>query len=141
MNISKEKRYDNLFMQSAVLSGNMSYCKRKQVGCVIVRDDRIVVNSWNGTVAGTTNDCEYDLDGRPKTKNTVVHAEANAILFAAKNGIKTEGAKIFVTLSPCIECSKMIIQAGIEEVIYKEDYRTEGKEFLEDCGIIVRKHI
>jgi dCMP deaminase len=130
--IDKSDRYDKLFMDSAILSSNMSYCKRKKVGSVIVKDNRILVNSWNGTISGTDNCCEEDnLNGESSTKTTVVHAEANAILFAAKNGIKLEGCSLYVTLAPCIECSKMIAQSGIKEVIYLESYRcSKGLDFL-----------
>jgi len=105
----------------------MSFSTRSKVGSVIVKDNRVIVNSWNGTISGEDNCCEEN----GVTKSTVVHAEANAILFAAKNGIKIDGTKMYVTLSPCIECAKMIVQSGIKEVYYLEEYRDKtGIEFL-----------
>ena len=157
--MNKEKKYDNLFMDIAIRSSEMSFCERAQVGSVIVKDNRVVVNAWNGTVSGADNCCEEEVlrcqecDARfdednfnghyqcphcnnrvskgTKTKNNVVHAEANAILFAAKNGIQTEGCTMYVTLAPCIECAKMIKQAGITRVVYDFVYRkSAGIEFL-----------
>lgn len=162
--MNKEKRYDNLFMDIAIRSSKMSYCKRAQVGSVIVKDNRVVVNAWNGTVSGADNCCEEetlrcqecdtrfdedDFNGHyqcphcnnrvskgTKTKNNVVHAEANCLIFAAKNGIKTEGCTMYVTLSPCIECAKLIVQGGIKRVVYNSDYKkSEGIAFLDNNGV------
>jgi dCMP deaminase len=158
----KEAKYRTLFMDMAKRSAEMSYCERAKVGAVIVKDDRVIVNSWNGTITGADNCCEEACEvcrgsgkvssyeerkcercgGKGLTsKKTVVHAEANAILFAAKNGIKTEGCSVYVTLSPCVECSKMMIQAGIKEVIYDTEYRDmSGADFLKENGINVHKY-
>jgi dCMP deaminase len=167
--MDKETKYDNLFMDISYRIAEMSFCKRSKVGASLVKDNRVVVNSWNGTISGVDNCCEdetnepcehcegkgyfeipgvmsFDCDkchGAGKklvSKNTVVHAEANALMFAARNGIETEGCKLYVTLSPCIECSKLIIQAGIKRVIYAEDYRiTDGVDFLRKHGVKVVK--
>lgn len=125
--LSKEQKYHNLFINIAKETAKMSFSTRAKVGCLIVKDNRVIVNSWNGTISGEDNDCEEN----GVTKNTVVHAEANAILFAAKNGISTNNCKMYATLSPCIECAKMIIQCGIKELFYIDEYRDlSGVEFL-----------
>ena len=130
------KKYDVPMMQTAFIWAKQSSCKRNQVGAIIANQGRIISNGYNGTITGADNCCE---DG-DVSKNTVVHAEANALMFAAKNGIPTEGCSIYVTLSPCIECAKMIIQAGIKEVMYHENYRIDqGIEFLKEHNIKVRK--
>lgn len=141
--MNKENKLNNFFMKSAELSATLSYCERKKVGAVLVKDSRIIVNSYNGTISGSENCCEetiYDGFGAHKvSKNTVVHAEMNCILFAGKYGIATQGCDLFVTLSPCIECSKAIIQAGIKSVYYKEEYRnTEGIKFLSQFISVIK---
>ena len=177
--MTKKEKYDNMFMHIANISANMSYAKRKKVGSVLTKDNRVLINSWNGTISGTDNECEYYSDNEyteiqelllPKnsdekyakdlctqqdwkyekcekysdesnilkyrekkliTKPEVIHAEANALMYAAKNGICTKDCTLYVTLSPCIECAKLIIQSGIKKVIYKEKYRNlDGVNFL-----------
>ena len=120
----------------------MSYCKIKKVGCVIVKDNRIIINSWNGTITSEGNCCEIENDdGKIVTKNTVVHAEANALSYAARKGISVNNATLYVTLSPCYECSKIIIQSGIKTVIYDEEYRIKDAiEFLRKANIEVIKY-
>jgi dCMP deaminase len=138
--MEKQKRYDKLFMDSAKLSANMSYCDRLKVGAVIVKDNRIIVNAWNGTLPGICNECEETIGDRIVTSEFVLHAEQNAILFAAKNGISIKGASMYITHSPCKTCAKLIAGAGIKEVIYNEEYRdTEGIDFLKKVGVKVRK--
>ena len=135
--MTKQERNDDYFMKHAELAASMSYCKRSQVGAVIVKNERVIGEGRNGTLSGTENCCE-DKDGN--SKDTVVHAELNAIAFAAKYGIATDNCHLYVTLSPCIECSKAVIQAGITHVFYKDDYRiSKGREFLERNGIKVTK--
>jgi len=140
--MNKSSKYNTLFMDSAKLSSNMSYCKIKKVGCVIVKDNRIIINSWNGTISGEGNCCETVMsDGILITKKTVVHAEANALSYAARKGISVDGATLYVTLSPCYECSKLIIQSGIKTVIYNEEYRIKDAiEFLKSANIEVIKY-
>jgi len=189
------ERYLEFFKKSAILASEMSYCKRRKVGAIIVREKRIIVNSWNGTVSGEDNCCEEDYGSesevfttyidkpsnyignlnfretyckeyceenglifidseetfsntiklsykRPavRTKASVVHAEANAIYFAAKKGIPLEGASMFVTLSPCINCANAIIQSGIKEVYYLDAYRdSSGLEHLKKHNIKIQK--
>lgn len=136
----KKFSQEQISMKHAEVEALQSYCERKQVGAVITRNGRIVSSGYNGTVSGSDNCCEekvYDGFGVQKvSKNTVVHAEANAILFAAKHGVPTNGCEMFLTLSPCIECAKMIIQSGIKMVYYKEVYRDmAGMKFLEENNI------
>lgn len=132
------KKYDKAMIDTADIWSLESYCKRKQVGAVLSYEGRIISVGYNGTVTGSNNTCECNKG--KKTKLSVVHAEANAILFAAKSGIKTDGCTLYVTLAPCMECSKMIIQCGIKEVIYSNNYSEDGIKFLRKCGVIVRKY-
>jgi len=133
-------KYDNIMMKTAKLWAEESYCERSKVGAILSNDGRIVSNGYNGTISGADNCCEDEIDGKLVSKNTVVHAEANALTFAAKNGIETNGCTMYVTLSPCIECAKLMIQAGIKEVIYSDDYRIlDGVNFLKEQNIKVRK--
>ncbi len=114
-----------------------SYCKRKQVGALIVKDRMIISDGYNGTPSGFENVCE---DETGATKPYVLHAEANAITKVAKSGNSSEGSTLYVTASPCLECSKLIIQAGIKRVVYREDYRiTDGIDLLRRAGIEVQQ--
>jgi len=115
----------------------LSYCKRKQVGAVIVKDSNIISFGYNGTLAGEDNCCETPEN---TTKDEVVHAEANAILKLSGSHESAKGATLYLTLTPCIECSKMITVAGIERVVYNEDYRcNRGVEKLLSRGITVEQ--
>lgn len=112
-----------------------SYCKRRQVGALIVKDKSIISDGYNGTPSGFENLCEDEND---RTKPYVLHAEANAITKVAKSGNSSDGGTLYVTASPCIECAKLIIQAGIVRVVYSELYRCrDGIELLEKAGIQV----
>jgi dCMP deaminase len=129
-------KYDKTLMNTAKIWSNESYCDRKKVGAVIAQDSRIISTGYNGTISGSENCCEDEVQGKLISKNTVVHAEANAIMYAAKNGIKTDGCTLYVTMSPCVECAKMIIQSGIKRVVYSEQYRmTDGIDFLKEHNI------
>jgi dCMP deaminase len=122
-------------MQAAHIYARLSYCKRRKVGCVIVKDDRIISIGFNGTPPGWSNDCE---DENHNTLPEVYHAETNAIAKLAKSAESGMGAAMFVTTVPCIECAKLIAQSGIHVVYYSEDYRkTDGLDFLRRCGITV----
>lgn len=124
-------------MDVAVRTSELSYATRLKVGAVAVRDKRIVSVGFNGTPPGLPNVCESDGVTLP----TVLHAEENLILFAAKNGISLNGCSIYITHQPCLNCSRMIYGAGISDVTYKEIYRTsEGLEFLESVGVTVRRY-
>lgn len=115
-----------------------SYCVRRKVGALIVKDRMIISDGYNGTPAGFENVCENELG---QTKSYVLHAEANAITKVAKSNNSSEGATLYVTDAPCMECAKLIIQAGIKRVVYSKEYRnTEGLELLERAGIEICKY-
>ena len=115
----------------------LSYCKRKQVGALIVKDRTIISDGYNGTPSGFENCCE---DENNKTKWYVLHAEANAILKISRSTQSCEGATLYLTLSPCKECSKLIFQSGIKRVVYIQDYPdNEGLVFLKDAGVEILK--
>lgn len=128
-------------MKTAEVWAEESYCKRNKVGAVISLDERVLSTGYNGTPNGSDNNCEETINGNIITKDTVIHAEANAILFAAKNGIPLNNCVLYVTLSPCKECAKMIIQSGIKKVIYKTKYRDlNGIDFLLKYNIDVEQY-
>ena len=130
---NKQHCLDKRYMRMAVIWAENSYCKRRQVGALIVKDKMIISDGYNGTPVGFENVCE-DEDGT--TKPYVLHAEANAITKIARSGNSSEGATMYVTASPCIECAKLIIQAGIKRVVYSDSYRLEeGLELLRRVGI------
>ena len=111
-----------------------SYCVRRQVGALIVKDKMIISDGYNGTPSGFENICEDEVTG--KTKPYVLHAEANAITKVAKSANNCDGSTLYITAAPCIECSKLIIQAGIKRVVYCDDYRSEdGLKLLQRVGI------
>ena len=124
-------------MEMASVWARNSYCKRRQVGALIVKDRMIISDGFNGTPSGFENICE---DENGVTKPYVLHAEANAITKVAKSGNNSDGSTLYVTSSPCLECSKLIIQSGIKRVVYQEEYRlTDGTDLLRRAGIEVLK--
>lgn len=128
-------KFDRFYMDVAHRVAELSYCKRKKVGAIIVKDGNIISFGYNGTLAGEDNCCETPEN---TTKQEVVHAEANAILKLSGSNESAKGATLYLTLTPCIECSKMIAVAGITRVVYAEDYRNpEGCEKLRSRGITV----
>ncbi|MBO4447398.1 MAG: dCMP deaminase family protein [Bacteroidales bacterium] len=130
-------KFDDKYMCMASIWAQNSYCKRRQVGALIVKDRMIISDGYNGTPSGFENVCE---DENGVTKPYVLHAEANAISKVAKSGNSSEGATLYVTASPCMECSKLIIQAGIKRVVYKDEYRiTDGIDILRRAGIEVEQ--
>lgn len=130
-------RFDEKYLRMAAIWAENSYCKRRQVGALIVKDRMIISDGFNGTPSGFENVCE---DEAGITKPYVLHAEANAISKVAKSGNSSEGATLYVTASPCIECAKLIIQAGIKRVVYRDEYRlTDGIDLLARAGIEVEK--
>lgn len=132
MNI-KQIRYDKAYMRMAVEWAKLSYCQRKQVGAIIVKDRMIISDGYNGTPTGFDNCCE---DNNGNTKWYVLHAEANAIMKVAASTQSSEGATLYITMSPCKECSKLIYQSGITRVVYKELYKDdEGIDFLRKAGV------
>lgn len=133
---------EQALMETAIVWSKCSNCTRTKVGCVIAKDGRIVSIGYNGTPSGYYDNTGEVLSkaGNIETKPIVIHSEINALMFAAKYGISTNDCTMYITLSPCIECSKAIIQSGIKEVVYKDQYRdTAGIEFLKENNIKVRK--
>lgn len=132
---SKQETLDKRYMRMAEIWAENSYCERRKVGALIVKDKMIISDGYNGTPCGFENICEDEFN---RTKPYVLHAEANAITKVAKSNNSSEGATLYVTASPCIECSKLIIQAGIKRVVYAEPYHLkDGLELLKRAGIEV----
>ena len=132
---TKQELLDHRYLRMAAIWAENSYCKRRQVGCLLVKDKMIISDGYNGTPTGFENDCETE-DNR--SKPYVLHAEAYAITKVAKSSNSSDGSTLYVTDSPCIECSKLIIQAGIKRVIYAREYRlTDGVDLLRRAGIEV----
>ena len=130
-------KYDVAYLKMALEWAKLSYCKRKQVGALIVKDRTIISDGYNGTPSGFENCCQ---DENNKTKWYVLHAEANAILKISRSTQSCEGATLYLTLSPCKECSKLIFQSGIKRVVYIQDYPdNEGLVFLKDAGVEILK--
>lgn len=137
--IEKQKKMDSLYMDIAERVSNMSHCNRSKVGCVIVTPDNITSYGWNGMPSGMDNCCE---DESNTTKKEVLHAELNALSKINSSTVSTKDATLYVTLSPCIECAKQIMQSGISNVVYRDDYRdTSGIDLLsKNSKIKVRKY-
>ncbi len=130
-------KFDKRYMEMAQVWAKNSYCKRRQVGALLVKDNMIISDGYNGTPSGFENICE---DENGVTKPYVLHAEANAITKVAKSGNSSKGATLYVTASPCLECAKLIIQAGIVRVVYHDPYRlTDGTDLLKRAGIEVEQ--
>ena len=131
----KQAELDNRYLRMACIWSENSYCKRRQVGALIVKDNMIISDGYNGTPSGFENICEDDND---VTLPYVLHAEANAITKIARSGNNSQDSTLYVTDSPCIECAKLIIQAGIKRVVYKRACRlTDGGDLLLKAGIEV----
>ncbi len=131
--MDKQHEIDKRYLRMAAIWAENSYCKRRQVGALIVKDQMIISDGYNGTPAGFENICE---DENNLTKPYVLHAEANAITKVAASSNSSKGATIYVTSAPCIECAKLIIQSGIKRVVYSEKYRTE-----EGCALLQRANV
>lgn len=135
MTEKKNSLLDRRYLRMAAIWSENSYCKRRQVGALIVKDKMIISDGYNGTPSGFDNVCEDDDN---VTFPYVLHAEANAITKIARSGNNSDGATLYVTDSPCIECAKLIIQAGIKRVVYSREYRlTDGVDLLRRAGICV----
>ena len=131
----KQLRYDKAYLKMALEWGKLSHCKRRQVGALIVKDKMIISDGYNGTPTAFDNNCEDDEN---YTKWYVLHAEANAITKVSSSTQSSEGATLYVTLSPCRDCSKLIFQAGIIRVVYYEEYKDRsGLDFLIEGGVEV----
>ena len=136
--MDKQKELDSRYLRMARIWSENSYCQRRRVGALIVKDNRIISDGYNGTPSGFENVCE---DEDHLTKPYVLHAEANAITKIARSNNNSDGSTLYVTDSPCVECSKLIIQAGIRRVVYAREYRlTDGIELLRRAGIEVEYH-
>lgn len=131
------EKFDLSYLEMARIWAQNSYCRRRQVGALIVKDRMIISDGYNGTPSGFENICE---DENGVTKPYVLHAEANAITKVAKSGNNSKDATLYVTAAPCLECSKLIIQSGIRRVVYRDEYRlTDGVDLLRAAGIEVEK--
>ena len=130
---NKQKSLDKRYLEMAQIWAGNSYCKRRQVGALIVKDKMIISDGYNGTPSGFENICE---DENNVTKPYVLHAEANAITKVAKSNNSSEGATLYVTTSPCMECAKLIIQSGIKRVVYSQKYHSsDGIDLLKRAGV------
>ena len=135
MGKNKQEKYDRAYLKMAKTWGELSYCKRKKVGALIVKDRMIISDGYNGTPSGFENVCEDDEN---YTKWYVLHAEANAILKVAASTQSCKGETLYITLSPCKECSKLIHQSGLIRVVYSKAYKdTSGLDFLKRAGVIL----
>lgn len=164
MKLADQKQLDETYMGTALLHAKLSKARRAQVGAVLVTSHGVTLTGYNGTATGRSNECEtkcyfdprYD-DGNEmeyeypyvddkgryllETKPEVIHAELNCILKAAREGVSCLGATVYVTLSPCIQCSAMLVQVGVWRVVYKQQYRDDsGVELLKSCGILVQSY-
>ncbi len=135
MIMTKQELLDKRYLRMARIWAENSYCERRQVGAILVKDKMIISDGYNGTPAGFENNCEEE---NGITKQYVLHAEANAITKVAKSNNSSEGATLYVTTSPCPECSKLIIQAGIKRIVFTDPYRnSEGLDWLKRAGVEV----
>ena len=133
INGEKQLAIDKRYLKMARIWASNSYCIRRKVGALLVKDKMIISDGYNGTPSGFENECEDEHD---TTKSYVLHAEANAITKVAKSNNSSDGSTLYITTSPCMECSKLIIQSGIIRVVYQEKYRiTDGLDLLDRAGI------
>ena len=135
MEESKQKKYDIAYLKMAFEWAKLSHCKRRQVGALIVKDKMIISDGYNGTPTGFENICEDDEN---HTKWYVLHAEANAIMKVSASTQSSKGATLYITLSPCKECSKLIFQSGISRLVYYKEYKDRsGLDFLKKSGMYI----
>lgn len=146
--MANQSELDAVYMGTAMLHARLSKARRAKVGAVLVTAQGVVLTGFNGTAVGRPNNCEDEVfrwgNWNPPelaTKQEVIHAELNCILKAAREGVSTLGATVYTSLSPCVPCSAMLVNAGISRLIYKNTYRnTEGLQLLESCGIITEHY-
>lgn len=145
--MAKQHELDDVYMGTAILHSRLSKAKRAQVGAVLVTNHGVTLTGFNGTPSGLPNDCEdeeLDTYGRIKrltTKPEVIHAELNCIMKAAREGVSCIGATVYVTLSPCVQCSAMLIQAGVKRVVYHQLYRdVAGINLLQQANVLVQSY-
>lgn len=137
MKDEKQLKYDKAYLRIAREWAKLSYCERKKVGAIIVKDRAIISDGFNGSPSGFDNRCE---DENGETKWYILHAEANAILKVAASTQSCKGATLYLTLSPCKDCSKLIHQSGINRVVYMHDYKdVEGLDFLHKAGVVIEQ--
>ena len=144
--MATQKQLDKVYMQNAINMATLSHAVRKKVGCILVTPENIQIGAYNGQPSGWDNCCEDVHETEPfeylVTKNTVIHAELNAILHAARQGVSVKGATLYTTLSCCSQCSAMIAQAGIKRVVYQTEYRDRsGINLLKEHDIIVEQFV
>lgn len=152
MNELKRQKYNDLYMDLAFRIAEMSYAKRLNVGCVIVKDNNIISFGWNGMPAGWDNNCEVetseivDIDSRiitpsqTVTRPEVLHAEENALMKLCRSTNSSQDASMYITHAPCIKCARLIHQAGIKSIFFTEEYRNEdGLVFLDKCGVEIEQ--
>lgn len=136
-----KQKFIDYYMKMAELTAELSYAVRLKVGAVIVKNQQVIGTGYNGTPAGWDNGCEHIVNDQLKTKPEVLHSEMNALMKVARSTESSEGATLFCTHAPCIECAKAIYQAGIKEIYYNNEYRSEdGIYFLKKCGVKVEKY-
>jgi dCMP deaminase len=136
--MASQKKLDQTYMAMAEELSKLSYANRKKVGCLIVKDTQIISEGYNGTPKGFSNECEYrSYVDEEYTKPEVLHAESNAISKIARSTNSSNGATLYVTLAPCFDCAKLIIQSGIVRVIYKDHYKNNGLNLLAKAGVKV----
>jgi len=143
--MASQAALDTTYLKMARIWAQLSKARRKKVGCLIVKDGAIISDGYNGTPRGFDNHCEFEprnhLDAELITKPEVLHAESNAITKLAKSTQSSDGATMYTTISPCVECSKLIIQSGIQRIVYQESYRNDdGIELLKKANIKVNNH-
>ena len=137
MGLEKQERYDKAYLKMALEWAKLSHCKRKKVGALIVKNRMIISDGYNGTPSKFENCCE---DENGETKWHVLHAEANAILKTASSAQDCNGATLYLTMSPCKDCSKLIHQAGIKRLVYITDYKDKtGLDFLKEANVVIKK--
>jgi dCMP deaminase len=135
VNTEKILKFDRRYLEMAAVWAKNSYCKRRQVGAILVKNNMIISDGFNGTPSGFENICE---DENGSTKPYVLHAEANAITKVARSNNSSEGSTLYITSSPCLECAKLVIQAGIKRVVFSDNYRiSDGIELLKRANIEV----
>ena len=144
--MATQKQLDKVYMQNAINMATLSHAVRKKVGCILVTPENLQIGAYNGQPSGWDNCCEDVHETEPfeylVTKNTVIHAELNAILHAARQGVSVKGTTLYTTLSCCTACSAMIAQAGVKRVVYAKEYRDmSGITLLKEHGIIVEQFV
>jgi len=151
--MAKQQELDSVYMGTALLHAKLSKARRSKAGATLVTKQGVVLSGFNGTAIGRTNNCEIlrkDFINFPtrdkydwlESKTEVVHAELNCILKAAREGVSCLGATVYTSLSPCVPCSAMLVNAGISRLVFKDTYRdTEGLQLLESCGIITEQYV